>query len=108
MCSSALFRSVRNSLILHAHPKTPFPLPTHLPPTPNKFLILLERLMGTNILSHLFLKIIFGRWVGLARASYYREAEYVESRENLELIRLIDEEYTRHPSPRATCAQRAI
>jgi putative transposase len=46
--------------------------------------------------------------IGLARASYYREAECVESTENLELMRLIDEEYTRHPSPQVTCAQRAI
>ena len=36
--------------------------------------------------------------IGLARASYYREVRSsTESEENLELMRLIDEEYTRHP-----------
>ncbi len=35
--------------------------------------------------------------IGLARASYYREVTLSESEENLELMRLIDEEYTRHP-----------
>lgn len=35
--------------------------------------------------------------IGLSRASYYREASCVERAENLELMRLIDEEYTRHP-----------
>ena len=34
--------------------------------------------------------------IGLPRSSYYREPEG-ESEENLELMRLIDEEYTRHP-----------
>jgi len=34
--------------------------------------------------------------LGLARSSYYRECSG-ESGENLELMRLIDEEYTRHP-----------
>ncbi len=35
--------------------------------------------------------------IGLARASYYREIKLSESQENLELMRLIDEEYTHHP-----------
>jgi putative transposase len=36
--------------------------------------------------------------IGLSRSSYYRESgEGLESAENLELMRLIDEEYTRHP-----------
>jgi putative transposase len=36
--------------------------------------------------------------IGLSRASYYRgEADAGENAENLELMRLIDEEYTRHP-----------
>ena len=36
--------------------------------------------------------------IGLPRSSYYREGLYgVESEENLKLMRLIDEEYTRHP-----------
>jgi putative transposase len=35
--------------------------------------------------------------IGLPRASYYREVTLSESPENLELMRLIDEEYTRHP-----------
>jgi putative transposase len=35
--------------------------------------------------------------IGLARASYYREVRPTESEENLELMRLIDEEYMRHP-----------
>jgi putative transposase len=35
--------------------------------------------------------------IGLPRASYYREVRLLESQENLELMRLIDEEYTRHP-----------
>ena len=35
--------------------------------------------------------------IGLPRASYYREIRLSESQENLELMRLIDEEYTRHP-----------
>ena len=35
--------------------------------------------------------------IGLARASYYREVMLTENQENLELMRLIDEEYTRHP-----------
>ena len=35
--------------------------------------------------------------IGLPRASYYREITLSESQENLELMRLIDEEYTRHP-----------
>jgi len=36
--------------------------------------------------------------IGLPRASYYRDAAAgEESAENLELMRLIDEEYTRHP-----------
>ncbi len=36
--------------------------------------------------------------IGLPRASYYREpAAGEETAENLELMRLIDEEYTRHP-----------
>jgi putative transposase len=35
--------------------------------------------------------------IGLPRASYYREISFSESQENLELMRLIDEEYTRHP-----------
>jgi putative transposase len=36
--------------------------------------------------------------IGLARASYYREAvSGEETAQNLELMRLIDEEYTRHP-----------
>ena len=34
--------------------------------------------------------------LGLSRSSYYREA-VGESEENLGLMRLIDEEYTRHP-----------
>ena len=34
--------------------------------------------------------------IGLSRSSYYREPGG-ESEENLELMRLIDEEYTRHP-----------
>jgi putative transposase len=35
--------------------------------------------------------------IGLPRASYYRHASEGETAENLELMRLIDEEYTRHP-----------
>jgi len=36
--------------------------------------------------------------IGLPRSSYYRQkASSVESEEDLELMRLIDEEYTRHP-----------
>lgn len=35
--------------------------------------------------------------IGLPRASYYRQASEGETAENLELMRLIDEEYTRHP-----------
>lgn len=38
--------------------------------------------------------------IQLSRASYYRAANngpIVETSENLELMRLIDEEYTRHP-----------
>ena len=36
--------------------------------------------------------------ISLPRSSYYREGLYgVESEENLKLMRLIDEEYTRHP-----------
>lgn len=38
--------------------------------------------------------------IQLSRASYYRSVDYgpvVETAENLELMRLIDEEYTRHP-----------
>ena len=35
--------------------------------------------------------------IGLARASYYRSMGMPESEENLALMRLIDEEYTRHP-----------
>ena len=35
--------------------------------------------------------------IGLPRASYYREIRLTESQENLELMRLIDEEYMRHP-----------
>ena len=35
--------------------------------------------------------------MGLARASYYRSMGMPESEENLALMRLIDEEYTRHP-----------
>ncbi len=35
--------------------------------------------------------------IGLPRASYYREIRLSESEENLELMRLIDEEYIRHP-----------
>ena len=35
--------------------------------------------------------------IGLPRASYYREVRSSESQENLELMRLIDEEYMRHP-----------
>ena len=37
--------------------------------------------------------------LGLHRSSYYRQNNYPmkESRENLKLMRLIDEEYTRHP-----------
>ena len=35
--------------------------------------------------------------IRLPRASYYREIRLSESQENLELMRLIDEEYTRHP-----------
>ena len=34
--------------------------------------------------------------IGLSRPSYYRK-ESPESEENLKLMRLIDEEYTRHP-----------
>ncbi|RLB88078.1 MAG: hypothetical protein DRH50_15805 [Deltaproteobacteria bacterium] len=34
--------------------------------------------------------------IGLSRSSYYRK-ESSESEENLKLMRLIDEEYTRHP-----------
>ena len=34
--------------------------------------------------------------LGLPRSSYYREPAG-ESEENLELMKLIDEEYTRHP-----------
>jgi len=34
--------------------------------------------------------------IGLSRASYYR-APVLETEENLELMRMIDEEYTRHP-----------
>jgi len=35
--------------------------------------------------------------IGLPRASYYRPASEGETAANLELMRLIDEEYTRHP-----------
>jgi len=36
--------------------------------------------------------------IGLPRASYYRGGAFgEETGENLELMRLIDEEYTRHP-----------
>ncbi len=36
--------------------------------------------------------------IGLPRSSYYRQGNAgLESEENLELMRLIDEEYTRHP-----------
>ena len=35
--------------------------------------------------------------IGLPRASYYREVRFSESQENLELMRLIDGEYMRHP-----------
>jgi len=35
--------------------------------------------------------------IGLPRASFYRHSSHAESSENLELMRLIDEEYTRHP-----------
>lgn len=36
--------------------------------------------------------------LGLSRASYYRNTDWAgESEENLDLMRLIDEEYTRHP-----------
>ncbi len=35
--------------------------------------------------------------IGLARSSYYRAKTEIESEENLILMRLIDEEYTRHP-----------
>ena len=36
--------------------------------------------------------------IGLPRSSYYRQGNGgLESEENLELMRLIDEEYTRHP-----------
>jgi len=35
--------------------------------------------------------------VGLPRASFYRHSNHEESPENLELMVLIDEEYTRHP-----------
>ena len=35
--------------------------------------------------------------IDLPRASYYRKVGLSESPENLELMRLIDEEYTRHP-----------
>jgi len=35
--------------------------------------------------------------IGLARSSYYRHGSEEESAENLGLMRLIDEEYTRHP-----------
>jgi len=37
--------------------------------------------------------------LGLHRSSYYRQNNYPvkESNENLKLMRLIDEEYTRHP-----------
>ena len=35
--------------------------------------------------------------IGLPRASYYRHASEGETAVNLELMRLIDEEYTRHP-----------
>jgi putative transposase len=35
--------------------------------------------------------------IGLPRASYYREMGPTESEQNLELMRLIDEEYLRHP-----------
>jgi putative transposase len=38
-----------------------------------------------------------GELIGLPRASYYREITLSQSEENLELMRLIDEEYTRHP-----------
>ena len=48
--------------------------------------------------------------IQLSRASYYRSVDYgpvVETAENLELMRLIDEEYTRHPFtmkiPSLTC-----
>ena len=34
--------------------------------------------------------------IGLPRSSYYRQGK-TEKEENLELMRLIDEEYTRHP-----------
>ena len=35
--------------------------------------------------------------IGLSRASYYREVMLSEHAQNLELMRLIDEEFTRHP-----------
>ncbi len=35
--------------------------------------------------------------IGLPRASFYRHSSHAESSGNLELMRLIDEEYTRHP-----------
>jgi putative transposase len=35
--------------------------------------------------------------IGLPRSSYYRRKARKESQENLELMRLIDEEYTKHP-----------
>ena len=35
--------------------------------------------------------------IGLPRVSFYRHSSHAESSENLELMRLIDEEYTRHP-----------
>ncbi len=35
--------------------------------------------------------------IGLPRSSYYRKSSCDESQENLKIMRLIDEEYTRHP-----------
>ena len=36
-------------------------------------------------------------WIGLPRASFYRNSSNGESSENLKLMGLIDEEYPRHP-----------
>ena len=35
--------------------------------------------------------------IGLSRSSFYRSSSYGETSENLKLMELIDEEYTRHP-----------
>ncbi len=35
--------------------------------------------------------------IGLSRASYYRSSTVTETEDNLELMQLLDEEYTRHP-----------